>query len=125
MTCLGRYALQFTNHCVSSRLQETKRDPPNRYHGKIKTTENFSDLFESGTMRDLVFVLADSNGAIASVACKVYFDGFSSRDIFFPDFLQLDRLACDLQDHATDFRKAADMIEEQLKYRNRVWMKSV
>ena len=39
--------------------------------------------------------------------------------------MQLDRLACDLQDRATDFRKAADMIEEQLKYRNRVWMRSV
>ena len=42
-----------------------------------------------------------------------------------PDFLQLERLACDLQDRANDFRLAADMIEEQLKYRNRVWMKSV
>ena len=42
-----------------------------------------------------------------------------------PDFLQLERLACDLQDRANDFRRAADMIEEQLKYRNRVWMKSV
>ena len=41
------------------------------------------------------------------------------------DFLQLERLACDLQDCANDFRQAADMIEEQLKYRNWVWMKSV
>ena len=43
-----------------------------------------------------------------------------------PDsYLQLDKLVHDLQDRANNFRKAADLIEAQLKYRNRIWMKSV
>lgn len=40
-------------------------------------------------------------------------------------YLQQDKLVRDLQDRANSFRKAADLIEAQLKYRNRIWMKSV
>lgn len=47
------------------------------------TARNLSDLFEGGTMRDLVFVLAVSNGTITGATGRVYFDGFSSRNLFF------------------------------------------
>jgi hypothetical protein len=43
-----------------------------------------------------------------------------------PDsYLQLDKLVRNLQDRTNDFRKAADLIEAQLKYRNQIWMRSV